>query len=262
MKTQFSRRRNSILGGYPWLGPSALLVGVLVLIALLLRLVFPGALTAIASPAWMSGTALTAGVGSAGSFFGDKADLVAERDRLLAENAALTAANATVSARAADLARLLGDRTEPVGGILAGVMVRPPVSPYDVLIVDAGSEDGVVEGSQAAGPGSIPLGTVESVTGGTSRIALYSASGQETESWIGEARIPVTLMGEGSGALRAIVAREAGIVEGDLVYVTGPGAVAIGSVVRVENDPSSPRSRIDIRPLVNPFSVTWVTIAP
>ncbi len=246
----------------PWLGPVALVLFVLVLIFAILRFLLPGVLVAVASPFWSAGSSLSAGVGNVGSFFTDKATLTNERDRLLAENAAQYAKNALLDARVEDLERLLGSRTEAVDGVLAGVLSRPPVSPYDVLIVDAGSDSRVSVGSRADGPGGMPLGTVESVTKTSARILLYSTPGKETESWIGETRIPVTLVGEGSGAMSAVVAREAGIAVGDLVYASGPGALPIGSVLAVGNDPSSPRSRVDIRPLLNPFSVTWVTILP
>lgn len=246
----------------PWLGPVVLVLAVLVLIFAVLRFFLPGVLVSVASPFWGAGSSLSSGAGDIASFFTDKATLTNERDRLLADNAAYYAKNAALDARVKDLERLLGDRTERVGGILAGVLSRPPVSPYDVLIVDAGSDAGVSVGSRVDGPGGMPLGDVESVTKSSARILLYSTPGKETESWIGEARIPVTLIGEGSGAMSAVVAREAGIVVGDLVYASGPGALPVGSVTEVENDPSSPRSRVDIRPLLNPFSVTWVTIAP
>lgn len=246
----------------PWLGPVALALFVLVFIFAILRFVFPGVLVSIASPLWSAGSSFSSGVGNVGSFFSDKATLTSERDRLLAENAAYYAKNVVLNARVKDLERLLGDRTDPVGGILAGVLSRPPVSPYDVLIVDVGSNARVSVGSRADGPGGMPLGSVESVTKNSARILLYSTPGKETESWIGETRIPVTLVGEGSGAMSAVVAREAGIAVGDLVYASGPGALPVGSVTAVGNDPSSPRSRVDIRPLLNPFSVTWVTIVP
>lgn len=246
----------------PWLGPVALTLFILVLIFAVLRFLLPGTLITVAKPFWFAGTSLTAGVGNVGSFFTDKTDLANHRDQLLAENAVYFAKNAALDARVKDLERLLGDRTEPVGGILAGVLSRPPVSAYDVLIVDAGSDAGVSVGSRADGPGGMPLGAVESVTKTSARILLYSTPAKETESWIGDARIPVTLVGEGSGAMSAVVAREAGIVVGDLVYASGPGALPVGSVTAVGNDPSSPRSRVDIRPLLNPFSVTWVTIVP
>ncbi len=246
----------------PWLGPVALVLLVLVLIFAVLRFLLPGVLVAIVSPVWSIGSSLSVGAGNVSSFFTDKAILTNERDRLLADNAAYYAKNVQLDAKVKDLERLLGGRTEPIDGILAGVLSRPPVSPYDVLIVNAGSNARVSVGSRADGPGGMPLGEVESVTKNSARILLYSTPGKETESWIGEARIPVTLIGEGSGAMSAIVAREAGISVGDLVFASGPGALPVGSVIAVGNDPSSPRSRVDIRPLLNPFSVTWITITP
>lgn len=262
MKKRFSRRHNSIIGSYPWMGPAALAAIAVVIMFAGLRFLVPGALVALGTPFWTMGNTLTASVGQGGSFFTSKASLQEKVKRLESENAALLVKSATAEARARDLERLLGDRTEAVGGVVAGVLSRPPVSPYDVIVVDQGSRDGVSEGSRVEGPGGTPIGTIESVMNGSSRVLLYSAPGKETESWIGEARIPVTLVGEGAGAMSAIVARESGITVGDLVYVSGPGARAIGSVIKVGNDPSSPRTRIDIRPLANPFSFTWVTVLP
>ncbi len=262
MRKRFSRRHNSLVGAYPWLGPAALGLIVFVLVFALLRVFLPGVLVAVATPFWMTGSALSAGVGNAGALLSDKPALVAERDRLLADNAALYAKSANLEAEVADLTRLLGDRTEAGSGILAGVLVRPPVSPYDTLVIDQGERAGVAAGMRAEGPGGMPVGMVESASGGSARVILYSASGRETESWVGEARIPMTLIGRSAGAMSAIVAREAGIAVGDLVYVAGPGARPIGSVVSVENDPSLPRSRVEIKPLANPFSLTWVTIMP
>jgi len=234
----------------------------IVVIGIILRVFMPGVIVAVAKPFWLSGTVLTAGVGNAGSLFSDKITLARELEAMLAENAALKAANATQEARIQDLQQLLGGRTEPEAGVVAGVLARPPVSPYDILIIDAGSDQGVVEGSRVLGPGGMPVGVIESVTARSARALLYSTPGHETESWIGDARIPVTLMGEGTGALSAIVSREAGIIVGDRVYASGPGALAVGTVISVDNDPSSPRSSVDIRPLQNPFSLTWVTIVP
>ena len=262
MKKRFSRRHNSIVGAYPWLGPSALGLLVLVLVFGLLRLFLPGALVALSTPFWTTGSALSAGVGNASGLFASKPSLLEERDRLLSDNAALYAKSAALEAQVADLERLLGDRTDASEGILAGVLARPPVSPYDTLVVDQGERAGVSAGMRAEGPGGIALGVVESASAGSARVILYSAPGKETESWVGEARIPVTLVGESAGAMSAVVARDAGIVPGDLVYVAGPGARPVGTVISVANDPSLPRSRVDIRPLANPFSTPWVTLVP
>jgi cell shape-determining protein MreC len=262
MKKRFSRRHNSFVGAYPWAGPALLGLVALVIVVAAFRFLLPGTLIAVSKPFWSAGSGLSAGVGNAGSFFADKTKLMNERDALLRENAALLAANATSAARAADLALLLGDRADAGTGVLAGVLARPPVSPYDVLVIDQGSDEGIHAGDRVQGPGGMPIGTIESVTKFSARVLLYSTPAKETESWIGEARIPVTVIGEGAGSLSAEVARDAGISVGDLVYMMGPGALAVGSVVMVGNDPSSPRSRVDIRPLQNPFSITWVTVTP
>lgn len=261
MKTQFSRRRNSIIGP-SFVGPVSLTLLALVLLFALVRVFAPGVVVALGTPLWQGGTMLSAGVGNVGSFFTSSAKLANDRDRLLRENAALTVENATLAARTSDLTRVLGTRTEPGPGILASVLARPPISPYDVLVVDQGTESGVQVGMRALGAGGVPLGTVESASGSSARVMLYSSSGRETESWVGEQRLPVALRGEGSGAFSATVARESGVVVGDMIYVTGAGALPIGTVTKVESDPSSPRSHIDIKPLLNPFSTVWVTLAP
>lgn len=262
MRKRFSRRHNSLVGAYPWAGPAALVLITLAVLFFLLRIFFPGALVALATPLWTGGTALTAGAGNSVAFFGDKAALIEERDQLLADNAALYAKNATLEAQVGDLTRLLGERTSSERGVLAGVLARPPVAPYDVFVLDEGTDAGIAVGNRVLGPGGMPLGTIESVTKNSARALLYSTPGRETESWVGEARLPMTIIGEGAGAMSAIVARESGVVVGDQVYVPGPGALALGVVVEVGNDPSSPRSRVAIRPIANPFSVTWVTVVP
>lgn len=262
MKKRFSRRRNAVIGSVPHAGPVALGLLTVVLIVLALRFLAPGALVALGTPVWTAGNALTAGAGGVGAFFADRDAVVRERDALRRESAALYVRAVNAEARTHDLERLLGDRVESSGGTVAGVLARPPVSPYDVLILDQGTNAGVVVGARVYGPGGMPLGVIEEASAGSSRALLHSTPAKETESWIGEDRIPVTLVGEGSGAMSAIVARDAGIEPGDFVYAAGPGARAVGTVISVENDPSLPRSHVDIRPLANPFSFTWVTVGP
>ena len=261
MKRQFSRRRNSLIGR-SLAGPIAGGLLIVAIFLLLLRTVAPGIVAAVAAPVWQGGNMLAQSVGLGTSFFTDRATLVRERDSLQQEVAALQEAKATSDAKALDLTRLLGDRTETSRGILAGVLARPPVSPYDTFVIDQGSDAGVESGMRVEGMGGTPLGIVESASGSFARVTLYSAPGRETESWVGDARIPMTLLGAGSGAFSATVSRDAGLSEGELVYIASGGARPIGRVSKVESDPSSPRSSVEVTPLTNPFSTTWVTVAP
>jgi cell shape-determining protein MreC len=184
---------------------------------------------------------------------GDAISLQATVDQLQAENERLRNENAVVTAQLRDQDATI------MQGVTAGVMARIPLSPYDVLIVGKGSDDGVYEQMRAFSNG-IPVGTVESVSGKSARIALYSAPGRESEGWLGENRIPVTVRGTGAGTFSADVSRDATVVAGDLVYIPGPGALPIGTVVSIETHPSAPRSVLSIRPMVNPFTMTNVLI--
>ena len=261
MKTLFSRRRSRA----GLLTPGAVVAGVLALcivILAIIRFAAPGAFTAMVSPLWGAGTSATAAVGAGATLLESKESIVASRDALAHENERLMVENRVLVTRAQDLQMLLGTRTEVAPGILAGVLVRPPVSPYDVLIVDQGTDAGIALGATAYGPGGTPLGTVASVARTSARITLYSNPGLETAGWAGDARVPVTLRGTGSGSFTAELPRDVGVTEGQAVYVSGPGALPIGNVARVDRDPSSPEVVLHIHPYANPFSLTWVTISP
>ncbi len=116
-------------------------------------------------------------------------------------------------------------------------------------------------GATAYGPGGTPIGTVGSVTNTSARITLYSNPGLETAAWVGDTRIPITLVGAGSGGFTATLPKTAGVTAGQGVYVAGAGAIPVGVVAKVNDDPSSPNVVLQIRPYLNPFSLTWVTIS-
>jgi len=264
MKRSSFLRASGFGRGVRLFDPTVLRRGVVALGILMLifgaRFVFPNTFSFVLAPVWNLGSALSAGVGSSATVFTSEAQQQAERAELIARTDKLTAENAVLAARLSDLTRLLGTRTEPVAGIVAGVIARPPVSPYDVLILDAGTNAGVKVGARVEGVGGIPIGTIAATTNTSARVLLYSTPGMITSAWLGEERLPLEVTGVGSGAFRASVAREVVVQEGDLLYFAGPGAVPSGIVVDASTDPSDTKTRLQIRPYANPFSITWVTI--
>lgn len=253
-------RRNALLRPGNYRIAFGVIVFALLLVAI--RVLAPGVLVTAATPLWKTSAAVAEGFHFAGAYFYNPVTLQHLLDEANAKNNALANENAALHSKVGDLVTLLGSRTEPAEGIVAGVLARAPVSPYDSLIVDEGSQNAVSVGSPAFGPGGIPIGVVSSVTNGSSRIALYSAPGVNTEGWIGEDRLPITMVGEGAGAFEATMPRDAKISEGDAIFIPGPGAVPFATILKIEVDPSSPLATVRIRPLVNPFSLTWVTITP
>lgn len=246
MKMQYSRKTKT-------LSPVTTLIGVgiavVVALLLLLRIFFPSALTSLISPLSHVGTS---GVSFIHAFSAGE-QMREERDRLREENEALTR----------EIARLTSEtkRTPEQAGITAGVLSRPPMTPYDVLIVNAGSTQGVSVGSLVHALG-VPVGVVVRVGMSSSHVRLYSASGASTEGWLGEARLPVTVVGEGAGALSAETPRELPVAVGDVVYLPGPGALPVGTVRLIESNPASPSQTLYIEPFINPFTLTDVEIHP
>lgn len=260
MKRTSLAKRNALLS------PAGFSAGAvaLALVALLvvLRLVFPGAFLSVTMPIVRAGNGIASGFHVVRSSFAQVAAVTLEKERLTEENQALAAENRALADHVASLTLLLGD-VRPVSqpsGIVVGVVARPPVSPYDSLVVASGSADGVAEGMEAFGNGGIPVGTVTSVSQSFSRVTLFTAPGVTLEAWVGTNHTPLTLHGAGAGAFSAEALRAAGIAEGQAVYAPGPGALPLGVVKSVTGDPAAPTVSVHIAPAVNPFTLSYLVL--
>lgn len=259
MKRTYYARRNALIRG-----PSQVVGIVAVLLAILIlavRLIAPGVIVVVFTPLVTVSSYAANLLHVSTAVFTTPAERAQELDLSRAQIDALTAENATLRARVADLTALLGSRTAIAPGILASVVARPPESPYDVLVLDEGTSGGVAENAVVTGPGGVPLGRVAAVTGGSSRVLLFSAPHTNTPAWAGNARTPIVLTGAGGGAFESSAPKDAGLVAGDLVYAAHEGAAALGTIVRLDSDPSSAAVTLRIQPLINPFSLTWVLIS-
>ncbi|MFA6414794.1 MAG: rod shape-determining protein MreC [Candidatus Paceibacterota bacterium] len=252
MKRTFLARRNALLSStnVSW-GAFLLAFAVLVL---LVRIFLPNMFWFAFTPAFRAADALAAKGDLFLSSFGDAAVLTARNELLQSQNAELASENEALQKRTGTLQSLSGS------GIVAGVVARPPASPYDTLTLSAGAKEGVLIGMEAFGPGGVPLGVVSAVLPDFSRVTLLSAPALVTEGWVGHSNIPLTIVGAGGGALRASLARSTGVVVGDAVFAPGPGALPVGSVVRIDSDPSSPVVTLQIQPALNLFSITMVEL--
>ena len=259
MKKIFLAKRNALLSSrsVTW-GVYALAVAIVVL---LMRLLAPNIFWQAIRPVFSVSDALASQSHAFMLSFSDTAKLAVQNERLTAANAALASENRALQQKSASVSALLGMAApSTASGILAGVVARPPESPYDTLVLAAGTKAGVLLGMEAFGEGGVPLGVVSSVLDDFSRITLFSAPGMTTSGWVGHANAPLTILGAGAGAMSASIAREAGIAVGDTVFVPGPGQLPIGSIVRVDSSPLSPSVTLRIMPAANPFSVSWVLL--
>ncbi len=253
--------RNALLSStnFSW-GAYALIFAVFIL---LLRLLAPNLFWTVFAPVFRASDSLSMESRALVSIFSDKAKLASEIEKLAGENAELALQNQSLIKKFESLSKL----AVSAGGIAAGVVARPPASPYDTLVLAKGSDDGIALGMMAfavpagrQGEGGPPIGVISSVSNNFSRATLFSAPGMTMNGWIGKNNLPLAINGAGAGAMNASVSRSAGITAGDIVYAPGPGMLPVGIVVRVDSDPTSPSVTLRIMPALNLFSVAWVVI--
>ena len=254
MKRTFLAKRNALVSPENFSWGAFALAGVIFF--LLLRLLAPNFFWQVFTPLFRISDTLALESHAFFNSFGDTKTLALQNERLMNENAALANENQALLQKSASISGLIPDAR----GIIAGIVARPPSSPYDTLVLSAGREAGVALGMGAFGEGGVPLGVVSSVLADFSRVTLFSAPGMIVSGWVGRMNIPITIRGAGAGVLSASIARSAGIASGDTVFAPGPGMLPIGVVARVDGDPASPSVTLRITPALNIFSIAWVVV--
>ena len=153
------------------------------------------------------------------------------------------------------------DAWAPVSGrILAAVLERPPLSAYDILVIDIGTSHGLKEGDRIYAPGNVLIGRVADVLGRTSKVVLYSSPGESQSVLIGPASVPATATGRGGGHYEARVPQGTAVSEGDFVNAPSLSDRPFGRVVATGADPAQPFDTVLIAPPVNLYQLKWVLV--
>jgi cell shape-determining protein MreC len=235
------RARKRRGGGGAWM----LLLGLLVLMAAVyvLRGPLTGALYAAVHPllgARFAGSAQTLATEG----------LVADRNALYQETL--------------DLKARLGRTDVSPHRVLAGVVLRPPASPYDTLVIDAGSRHGVVVGDRVSAGGTTMLGTVQEVFDTTARVLLYSAPGAKYEGLLHPSApagaVPVSVEGQGGGSMRAQVPTGTTVAVGDEVLLPGIAGGITARVAHYDHDGSESYITLYFALPIDPQSLRYVEV--
>ncbi|MFA5997658.1 MAG: rod shape-determining protein MreC [Candidatus Paceibacterota bacterium] len=186
-----------------------------------------------------------------------------DKNFLVNENAMLRGEIDRMQAQVLDR-NLLAERVVTLEGTLgraqgddrvtATVFVNQNKSPYDILVIDAGSDNGVAQGDDVVFAGSGVIGEIAEVTSTASKVRLYSSSGVDTQAVVGSHFVPIVAAGHGMGNFEAKVPQDSIVAVGDSV-VTTKGNLILGSVSLVEEKPAEPFKRIYFR---TPFNITEI----
>ena len=104
-----------------------------------------------------------------------KEELFNERYALKNQVANLEAQLATLSALKDEnekLQEMLGRKSEKLELVLGNIIAKPNQSPYDTIVIDAGSNNGIINGARVLARGDIAIGTIVEVSTNISKIKL------------------------------------------------------------------------------------------
>ncbi len=200
-------------------------------------------------------------LGGLGSMFSSKSTLSQENESLklkLSEQEARLANYDSVVSENTTLKETLGRKVEqPL--ILAAILSKPNQSPYDTLVIDIGSDLGVKAGSIVFAKGSIPIGRVAEVYYNSSKIILFSNTGEKTKVVMSGSPTQeenkdlfIDIIGRGGNNFEMILPRDFVVEKGEQVVLPGinPHLVAV-----VETIISDPRDAFKKALLVAPVNI-------
>lgn len=146
--------------------------------------------------------------------------------------------------------------------ILASVLRGPAASPYDTLVIDAGTEEGVVGGELVRVSGGVAIGFVREVYMHNSLVLLFSAYGEELPVILGSATTThVTAFGQGSGMFEISVPSSFVVEVGDPIRIPSLKGELVAAVEAIEVDSSGSFAKVYFRTPVNLGTVRFVEVA-
>jgi cell shape-determining protein MreC len=260
---------------------------VVIVVLIFVRLVVPSAFdsffAAIFSPLWRMERSVSGDDFSASA---NRADLSS-----LVESQNSTDSVTLLQQENAELKALLG-RTSTAGTlILAAVLKAPPLSAYDSLVIDLGSDENVKTGdkvfalaspivtvsttstaftttSATSSPISststtevlTPIGTVAETSAASSKVSLFSSPGMKYSVEIGPDHIPATAIAQGGGMFEVQLAQGAHVNVGDTITIPDIETLTFGMVGAIVNDPTQPYMNVFFQEPVNIYQLRWVLV--
>ena len=221
-------------------------------------------------PVWVLGNNLDGKLKSFGSYFAFKNSLYSQNQdlqgKLLFDEARMSNYDSVVVENAS-LKEILGRKDPKALMVLAAILSKPSQSPYDTLVVDAGTADGIKAGNTVFALGDVPIGHVSDVNQNSAKIILFSNPGETTEAVIsGKAdtspggNIFVELIGRGGGNFEMIIPKDLALPTGYQVVLPGINSYVVGIVQKVISDPRSPFTKALLTSPVNVQELRFVEV--
>jgi rod shape-determining protein MreC len=217
-------------------------------------------------------TALGDGIRHFGDRFGNVAPLQAENDRLQAQNQQLPAAEARVKDLESENAQLTDQANFAVKfpeyqSVPARVIGRDPTSSEKVLVLDRGSDDGLVVGMPVVSPNFL-VGVITEVYPQRSKVRLIIDQDMQVGVLLQDKRSAGVMYGNWQQGGRLIVKhidRDVQIDTGAQIITSNltshiPQGLLVGYVASVKMDARTDTQQLEVVPYVNFDTIGAVSI--
>jgi cell shape-determining protein MreC len=144
--------------------------------------------------------------------------------------------------------------------VLGAVLMRPPISFYDELIIDLGLKDGISINDLVYAPGNILIGKVVEELDETSKVLLITSPDQKYEAIVGQEKAIISLYGVGGSGMVAEVPQGLSVEVGDIVSIPSIDNKVVGFIKSKEEDPALPFKKLFISSGANIYNLAFVLV--
>src|SRR3989338_2093783 len=127
-------------------------------------------------------------------------------------------------------------KNEKTSVIVSAILAKPNKSFYDTLVIDIGLKQGVKVGDSVFALGNIPIGRIAEVHAYSSKVILFSNSGEKTQVVINK-NIFMEVVGRGGGNFEMAIPKDFNLSKGSEVVLPGIMPNVLAVVETVLSDP-------------------------
>lgn len=159
-----------------------------------------------------------------------------------------------------ELKSTLGRSEDTENVVLARITSKPPISPFDLLTIDVGSNHGVKRGDKVLAAENIEIGTIDAVFNNSASVIIYSSSGERTPAEINNSSSLIIAEGEGGGSFVVQAPRTLKVSKGDFLSRPALNTKIIGIVESTELGETDAFMVVRAKLPVNIFEISWVYV--
>ncbi len=213
-------------------------------------------------PVWFSRNTTLNSFSGVIKFFSFKSTLVSQNQSLLDEIEVLKLKESDydlILKENQDLKLEFGRKID-VKRIIARVVSKPPRSPYDTIVIDAGSAEGIMLGSKVYMGDNVIVGLVTNATPHTSLVEMFSTGNKKQDAVLSRTGTTYTLLGQGGANMKVEVPKDTDIIWGDTFIYPSLSSSIIGNVYFIDTNSQSSFKTVYIRIPGNVFSSKYLFV--